>query len=226
MRHVRDTVPGCRRGRKRRSGLDSGQSPRGHGFGPMPSRHRGARAGERFRASAVAADARGGPWRAQVARRRLGRGARCRSRQAPRHTGSIRPRKVSCSRTGAARLRISTKPSRAASARPTSTATASPAPATRIRPAHPFWGLDRGRLVIDYRDRTHRAPKPQRAGGAEPLGSRGHHRSAGQRLQSDGHGRPRHRQRRQSGHLLPRPPRHRLRHEPCGAARADFGKAL
>ena len=57
-------------------------------------------------------------------------------------------------------------------------------------------GLDRGRLVI------------------------------GQRLQGDGHGRPRHRQRRQSGHLFLRPPRHRLRHEPCGAARADFGKAL
>ena len=64
-------------------------------------------------------------------------------------------------------------------------------------------GLDRGRLVIDYREsKHHRAPEPQRAGGPEPCGSRGHHRSAGQRLQGDGHGRPRHRQRRQSGHLF------------------------
>ena len=52
-----------------------GNSPRGHGFGIVSSRHRGTRAGERFRASAVAAAARGVPWRAQVARRRLGRGA-------------------------------------------------------------------------------------------------------------------------------------------------------
>lgn len=88
-------------------------------------------------------------------------------------------------------------------------------------------GLDRGRLVIDYRESKHIVLQSRNALEALNLAEvAGITRSAGQRLQGDGHGRPRHRQRRQSGHLFLRPPRHRLRHEPCGAARADFGKAL
>lgn len=75
---------------------------------------------ERPQSPLMRVGARGGhKWRAVP----LGRSARCRSRQAPRHTGSIRPRKrhVLASR-GRPVYWISTKPSHAASVRLISTA--------------------------------------------------------------------------------------------------------
>ncbi len=226
MRHVRDTVPGCRRSRKRRSGLDSGQSPLGHGFDIVSSRHRSARAGKGFRAPAVAPDARGGPRRAQVARRPLGkkRSMPKPASSAPYGINTARKRHVLApwrpvygSLQGLARG-LGTPNIYSHSV--TCTRNVEQACASVL-------GLDRGRLVIDYRRRNTSCSEPQRAGGPESCGeSRGitAARANGCKVTSWTSAPPSAPPKRTPFFFVR--PGHRLRHEPCGAARADFGKAL